>query len=89
MAKRFFDTFPTLRVEEDIQILFDEVEVTKVATTSLRDVINIHIFSRHLIEKKHIYLMERSIKEQLFGKRPIAIHILENINCQSNIRRKF
>ncbi|MDD3404264.1 MAG: PolC-type DNA polymerase III [Hespellia sp.] len=77
MAQKFFETFPTLRVEDDIQVLFNEVEVTKVATTSLRDKINIHIFSRHLIEKAHIYQMEQSIKEQLFGRAAVTIHIKE------------
>lgn len=77
MAQKFFETFPTLKVEDDIQVLFHEVEVTKVATTSLRDKINVHIFSRHLIEKAHIYQMEQSIKEQLFGRAAVTIHIKE------------
>lgn len=77
MTKKFFDVFPTLKVDEDIQMLFDEVDVTKVVTTSARDFIHIHIFSRHLIQKKYIYFVERLIKEQLFGKAYVQIHISE------------
>ena len=56
--KTFFNVFPTLKVEEDIQILFADVEVQKITTNSGRDFLRIHIFSRHLIQKKQIRLME-------------------------------
>ena len=64
--KTFFNVFPTLKVEEDIQILFADVEVQKITTNSGRDFLRIHIFSRHLIQKKQIRLMEQRIEEQLF-----------------------
>ena len=32
--KSFFYVFPTLKVEEDIQILFTDVEVQKITTNS-------------------------------------------------------
>lgn len=35
--KIFFNVFPTLKVEEDIQILFADVEVQKITTNSSRD----------------------------------------------------
>lgn len=78
MSKRFFEVFPTLKVDEDIQMLFDTVEVVKVTTTSNRDYIKVHMLSRHLIQKKYIYNMEHRIKEQLFGRSPIRIEILED-----------
>ncbi|MDD2981099.1 MAG: PolC-type DNA polymerase III [Hespellia sp.] len=77
MTKKFFDVFPTLKVNDEIQLLFDEVGVTKITTTSMRDFIRVHIFSRHLIQKQHIYEMERMIKEQLFGTCQVAIAIIE------------
>ena len=44
-----------------------------------RDVIffNIYIFSRHLIQKKQIFQMEQCIKDQLFAKTAVAVHIVE------------
>ena len=76
-AKSFFVVFPTLKVEDDIQMLFEDVEVEKITTNSKRDFLRVHIFSRHLIQKKHIWQMEQKIKEQLFGDTKIKIGIAE------------
>lgn len=32
MSKPFFEVFPTLKVKDDIQMMFQGVEVTKVST---------------------------------------------------------
>ena len=34
MTKQFFDVFPTLKVNSDCKVLFENVEVTKVTTNS-------------------------------------------------------
>ena len=75
--KIFFNVFPTLKVEEDIQILFADVEVQKITTNSSRDFLHVHIFSRHLIQKKQIWLMEQRIEEQLFPGTHINVKIIE------------
>ena len=75
--KTFFYVFPTLKVEEDIQILFADVEVKKITTNSRRDFLHVHIFSRHLIQKKQIRQMERRIKDQLFGNVRVEVRIEE------------
>ena len=77
MNKKFFDVFPTLKVNQEMRTLFEEVEVTKVATNSDRSYLHIHLFSMHLIQKKYIYAMEAAIKEQLFAKNMIQIGIIE------------
>ena len=77
MTKQFFDVFPTLKVDHDCKMLFENVEVTKVATNSDRDYLHIHLFSTHLLAKSRIYKMERMIKEQLFGRNRIQIKIYE------------
>ncbi len=77
MSKRFFEVFPTLKVPEDVQILFQDVEVVKVTTNSGRDFIKVHILSRHLIQKKRIFDMEKVLKEQLFAKSPVRISMVE------------
>ena len=69
--------FPTLKVEDDIRILFGDVEVQKITTNSSRDFLHVHIFSRHLIQKKQIWQMEQRIKEQLFGTTSVAVQIRE------------
>lgn len=75
--KSFFAVFPSLKVENDIQMLFEDVEVKKITTNSKRDFLSVHIFSRHLIQKKHIRQMEQKIKEQLFGQAQIHIRFEE------------
>lgn len=55
MSKPFFEVFPTLKVKDDIQMMFQSVEVTKVSTNSMRDFIRVSIYSRHLIQKR-IYM---------------------------------
>ena len=77
MAKKFFEVFPTLKLNERMRILFADVEVTKVATNADRDYLRVHIFSTHLIQKLYILGMETAIKEQLFGMTPIQIQIVE------------
>ncbi len=77
MNKPFFDVFSTLKVNNDLKILFQEVEVLKVATNSNREFIKVHILSRHLLQKQYIYAMEDRIKEQLFGHVKIRIEIVE------------
>lgn len=75
--KVFFRVFPTLKVEDDIQMLFDDVEVQKITTNSKHDFLHIYIFSRHLIQKKHIWQMEQKIRDQLFKGQGISIRLEE------------
>ncbi len=77
MSKSFFEVFPTLKVNEDIQILFQGVEVLKVATNSRRDFIRVYLLSSHLIQKKRVFEVEKLLKEQLFGRSPIQVKIVE------------
>lgn len=76
--KIFFHVFPTLKVEEDIRILFADVEVKKITTNTRRDFLHVYIFSRHLIQKKQIRLMEQRIKDQLFGQVAVDVQIEED-----------
>ena len=75
--RTFFHVFPTLKVEDDIQILFADVEVQKITTNSSRDFLHVYIFSRHLIQKRQIWQMEQRIKDQLFGKTSVEVRIEE------------
>ena len=77
MNKPFFDVFPTLKVNSDLKILFQDVEVSKVATNSSREFIRVHILGRHLLKKQDIFAMEDKIKEQLFTYVKIRIEIVE------------
>ena len=76
--KKFFHVFQTLKADDDVRLLFSDVEVKKITTNSRRDFLNVYIFSRHLIQKKQIFQMEQSIKEQLFGKTAVTVRIVED-----------
>ena len=52
MSKPFFEVFPTLKMNEELRMLLESVEVLKVATNSSREFIRVHLRSRHLIQKK-------------------------------------
>ena len=77
MNKPFFEVFPTLKVNQEIQMLFEGVEVSKVSTNTSRDFIKIYLYSQHLIQKKCIYEVEKRIKEQLFGRSHIQVEVKE------------
>ena len=62
MSKPFFEVFPTLKMNEELRMLLESVEVLKVATNSSREFIRVHLRSRHLIQKKEIYDLEKRIK---------------------------
>ena len=87
-SKVFFNVFPTLKVEDDIQILFADVEVKKITTNSNRDFLRVHILSRHLIQKKQIRMMEHRIKEQLFGTVAVNFRIVEEYTLSGQYTAK-
>ena len=43
MSKIFFDVFPTLKVNDEIRMLFESVQVEKVSTNRQRDFINVFL----------------------------------------------
>ncbi len=75
--KKFFEVFPTLKVNSEMRALFADVEVTKVATNAERDYLRVHFLSTHLLSKKNVYAMETAIKEQLFAMNMIRIQLVE------------
>ena len=94
MSKRFFEVFPTLKVNKEIQMLLEEVEVTKVASNSARDHIRVHIFSRNLIRKHRIYELEQAIRDQLFGRTRIQVEVREDYRLSAqytpeNLMREY
>ncbi|MGL6202441.1 MAG: PolC-type DNA polymerase III [Lachnospiraceae bacterium] len=77
MNRDFFEVFPTLKADKGENVMFEGVEVVKIATNSAREFLKVHIISTHLIPKKIILGMERKIKEQLFTKMNTWIKIQE------------
>ena len=80
MEKPFFEVFPTLKMNEDLKNLFALTRVTKVALTRAKDFLRVHIFSEKLIQKKHIYQVEKAIREQLFAGVQMTVKIIEKFS---------
>lgn len=83
MSKKFFEVFPTLKVNEELELLFHGVDVCKVATNKRRDYIRVQIRSGHLIRKSRIYELEELLKEQLFGRARIQIRVEEEFTLSA------
>ena len=77
MQKLFFEVFPTLNVRPELKSLLSEVYVTKASSNRARDSLRIYLLGTRLIQKKYIFYLERSIKEQLFPRNPLTVKIIE------------
>ncbi len=75
--KAFFEVFPTLKLNEDLSDIFEQVEVVKVASNVSHDKIRIYIESSRLIEKSAIFSVRDRISENLKTGKKIQIEIVE------------
>ncbi|MCR5467816.1 MAG: PHP domain-containing protein, partial [Lachnospiraceae bacterium] len=80
MKDRFFEVFPTLQVNSDTKDLLNEMEVSKVATNRDRTTIRIYLSGHFLVDKKTLFSLEKSIKEQLFKDSKVKIKIIERFD---------
>ena len=88
MAKLFFDVFPTLEVSGDIKNLLAETEVTKVGMNHEKDHIRVYLLGSHLIHKKQITGIERSIEEQIFKGKQMHVRIIEKYQLSEQYTAK-
>ncbi len=83
MSKKFFDVFPTLKLDKDSKDLFEQVMVEKVTATKRKDFLRIYILSEHLIHKEMVLRIEQEIKKQFFPGTPIVIKLYEKFHLSS------
>ena len=83
MGKQFFEVFPSLNLNSDLKLLYEDVTVERVKATARKDLITVYITSEHLIQKQDIYAVEELIGKQIFGKNEIKIHIIEKFRLSS------
>lgn len=77
MEKRFFEAFPNLKLDGAPKDLFEQVMVERITTTRRKDLLRVYVRSERLIEKEHVYLVEKEIKKQFFPREYIIIKIYE------------
>lgn len=67
MGQKFFEVFPTLKLDKESHSLMEDVLVTRVVTTKARDMLKVYITSNNLIDKETIYRVEKELPRQLFA----------------------
>lgn len=77
MSKTFFEVFPALALQEDMQKLLSGIEVTKVSANRQKTAVRISICGRHLIPKPDIFRLEKEIVKQLFPNQRVEVKIIE------------
>ncbi|MCD2491620.1 PolC-type DNA polymerase III [Lacrimispora sp. NSJ-141] len=77
MGKKFWEVIPQLQVSDEMRELLELVTIEKVVANKDRSSIRIYIVSERLIHKRNIYILEASIKKQLFGGYETEIKIQE------------
>ena len=87
-SKLFFETFNTIKADEELRILFENVVVKKVSVNINRTLLRVFIFSDHLIEKKDILKMERKIEKQVFNAQAVEVKIIEEFSLSSQYNAK-
>ena len=76
-GKLFFEVFPTIKVNNEMEILFSKTVVKKVTMSSDANRICICILSDHLIDYQSIRKMCRVIKKELFSDKDVKVTILQ------------
>ncbi len=83
MSKKFFDVFPTLKLNSGMQDLFEQVMVERVSATKRKDFLRIYISSDRLIQKADVFLVEQEMRKQFFPGAPMVIRIYERFHLSS------
>ena len=83
MSKKFFEVFPTLKLDTGIEDLFEQVVVDKVSATKRKDFLRIYISSDRLIQKEDVLKVEREMKNQFFPNATMTIRIYERYNLST------
>ena len=88
MSKVFREVFPTLQLNNDLELIFMDAEVLKISSTVKRDRLRIYLKIPHLVEKNHIYALEREIARQLFSNDALRVTIQESFELSGryNVR---
>lgn len=86
--KLFGEVFPGLKVNKEVNALFESVVVKKVALNSNGDLLKVCILSDHIISRNAIVKMQTAIKDTFFAKKNIEIRILQKYNLPESYNLK-
>ena len=83
MGKKFFDVFPTLKLDTGLKDLYGQVTVEKVSSTKRKDFLRVYISSDRLIQKEDVFRVEGEIKRQFFPNISMVIKIYEKFRLSA------
>ncbi len=83
MGKKFFDVFPTLKLDTGLTDLYEQVTVEKVSSTKRKDFLHVYISSDRLIQKEDVFRVEGEIKRQFFPGAPMVIKFYERFRLSA------
>ena len=83
MSKKFFDVFPTLKLDTGLKDLYEQVTVDKVSSTKRKDFLRVYISSDRLIQKEDVFKVEGEIKKQFFPNAAMVIKIYERFHLSA------
>ena len=89
MAKRFFEVFPSLKLNQAVSARFEPVSVERVSTTRNKDMLRVYLFSERLLQKEDIFYAEQEIKKQLFSRANMTVRLLERyvLSAQYDLKK--
>ena len=88
MAKSFFEVFPQLKLDTDLQGMLDDATVSKVSTTRQRNSLRIYLGCGRLLPKEKVYFLEDELKRQLFPQHVMNIKIIEKFQLSEQYTLK-
>ena len=83
MGKKFFEVFPSLKLDTGLRDLYEQVTVEKVSATKRKDFLRVYISSDRLIQKEDVFRAEGEIKKQFFPNVPMVIKFYERFHLSS------
>lgn len=88
MTKSFFEVFVTLKLNKGLTELFSETKVSRVVSTSRKDILRIYLTSNHLISHSDMRDVEREIAKQLFpnSKLQVMLNVTFSLSEQYTIQ---
>ncbi len=79
----FYEVFPNMNTESDLDVVLSDATVTKVATGRSKDDLRVYITFNTLIPKRRIWSLEKSIKNQFFPNNNVSVKILEDFDLSN------
>ena len=80
MEKEFFDVFPNLKVNDQLQEWLEMVTVSRVACNPAKTRLWVYIHSERWIHKKYIMALENQIERQFFAGLEMQVTVIERFH---------